>query len=319
MKKVQISCANQTDNINNWVELIEENILPDCSICLDKTKNLDGVKTQCGHHFCSECFWKWCEKSNTCPNCRAELMGIDRKEEFEVRRLIESRDLVIEQIETFNYQIKKSKDEISDFLNIIKDLHIKEKNMNYKLEQLNDEIWERRQTLNDIELYRTNRSKWIKREKHTEKLRYLRCKIEWHKKMKNVFKELQNDSWIEDEEGLKNDLDPYYDEVDISGFGEEMFIEDETGYKVAVHIKCNCSICVDNTLNTCTHDYDLSDEETDSDYSDMPSLEEIPEEDERRDHVSWGRNLIRNNGMSFYSIANFRDYDYSRSSFSLQE
>ena len=40
----------------------------------------------------------------------------------------------------------------------------------------------------------------------------------------NEFKELQNDSWIEDEEGLKNDLDPYYDEVDISGFGEEMFI-----------------------------------------------------------------------------------------------
>jgi hypothetical protein len=313
MKKVFISRGNQTCDTHT-----------DCPICLEQIADSKRVTTNCGHQFHSECFWKWCEKNNTCPNCRTELMGIDRNEEFEVRRLIESRNVVIEQIDLFNYQIKKLKDKITDSERYISNLNIKEKNMNYKLEQLDDEMWERRQTLNDIELYRTNRPKWIKREKHTEKLRYLRCKIEWHKKMKNVFKELQNDSWIEDEEGLKNDLDPYYDEVDISGFGEEMFIEDETGYKVAVCIKCNCSICVDNTLNTCTHDWELSDEETDSDYSDMPSLEEIPEEDERREHVSWGRNLIRNNDIHITSFirnaSNIHlNYDYSRVSFSLQE
>lgn len=45
----------------------------DCSICLEKLKNVTFVSLPCGHGFCSECILLWLERHQSCPMCRAKL------------------------------------------------------------------------------------------------------------------------------------------------------------------------------------------------------------------------------------------------------
>jgi len=44
-----------------------------CSICHNQINKDKSVYTECGHRFCSECFFTWMKENTTCPNCRAQF------------------------------------------------------------------------------------------------------------------------------------------------------------------------------------------------------------------------------------------------------
>lgn len=44
-----------------------------CSICHNQINKDKSVYTECGHRFCSKCFFTWMKENTTCPNCRAQF------------------------------------------------------------------------------------------------------------------------------------------------------------------------------------------------------------------------------------------------------
>ena len=46
-----------------------------CPICLENIKN--RYTTQCNHHFCSVCIFKWLCIHQTCPLCRKKINKIE--------------------------------------------------------------------------------------------------------------------------------------------------------------------------------------------------------------------------------------------------
>ena len=62
-----------------------------CAICNDELTLQNVVNTNCGHQQCKNCFWKWCETSNSCPFCRADMIKRDREKELEMKNMLERR------------------------------------------------------------------------------------------------------------------------------------------------------------------------------------------------------------------------------------
>ena len=46
---------------------------PFCGICYTDLTLDNNVTTDCGHHFCNKCFFRWIEVNATCPSCRAPI------------------------------------------------------------------------------------------------------------------------------------------------------------------------------------------------------------------------------------------------------
>ncbi len=50
-----------------------------CLICSKEYErfenNIKYIKLSCDHDFCEECISKWCNKKNTCPLCRSEIIN----------------------------------------------------------------------------------------------------------------------------------------------------------------------------------------------------------------------------------------------------
>ena len=59
------------------LELLDN--LKKCLICSKEYERLDNnikfIKLTCEHEFCEECISKWCNKKNTCPLCRSEILN----------------------------------------------------------------------------------------------------------------------------------------------------------------------------------------------------------------------------------------------------
>ena len=53
----------------------EENLLNECTICLDKYKKKEKIiELPCNHTFHEQCIKEWFEKdNNSCPNCRENI------------------------------------------------------------------------------------------------------------------------------------------------------------------------------------------------------------------------------------------------------
>jgi hypothetical protein len=62
-----------------------------CAICGEELNMCNVVNMNCGHRNCKTCFWKWCETSNACPFCRDEMINRDRKGELELKKTLERR------------------------------------------------------------------------------------------------------------------------------------------------------------------------------------------------------------------------------------
>lgn len=79
---------NSVDSSDN-LESIETKT---CLICGEEYKKNDEtsikyIKLKCSHDFCEECISKWCNKKNSCPLCRLEILSesnIQSRNEIEV-------------------------------------------------------------------------------------------------------------------------------------------------------------------------------------------------------------------------------------------
>ena len=52
----------------------EENLLNECTICIEKYKKNDKIITlDCDHNFHENCIKEWLNNKNSCPNCRENI------------------------------------------------------------------------------------------------------------------------------------------------------------------------------------------------------------------------------------------------------
>ena len=126
-----------------------------CTICMENIPHNKTVTTRCNHHFCNDCFWKWCSKNNTCPNCRSELMEKNREDELNMKNLIERRDEIIGQVEEYYEQSDRLKRQIrrrQDCYEKISD----------RYNQLENELYELHEEANEVFIYKRNPQKAMK-------------------------------------------------------------------------------------------------------------------------------------------------------------
>jgi hypothetical protein len=58
------------------VQLVEDDSLPyaeSCQICFETPLIRNALKTDCGHHYCRDCFDRWEDCKPNCPTCRSEM------------------------------------------------------------------------------------------------------------------------------------------------------------------------------------------------------------------------------------------------------
>ena len=209
-------------------EKVEREAYDECPVCYGSisVKNTCCMPN-CDHKMCKNCYYNWLDQQekNTCPMCRAEVF--------------KNNDEIITKRETLQHQVN---DLIGNIQNLnwdrrelrksIMRAHKEEQEMRdsvmwleNKYEQLDNEIFDKQQIVDEIREYERHHDIWKKKRKCRLARRIRIGREKWKSNIKNVHKELLEDSWIEDEEGLKEELDPYCDEVDISELN--MFDEPE--------------------------------------------------------------------------------------------
>ena len=256
-----------------------------CSICMENIPDNKMVTTRCNHHFCNDCFWKWCEKNNTCPNCRADLMDKNREQELNMKNLLERRDEIMEQVQEYYEESDKMQDLIDNKLQQYNKLQ-----NNYH--QIEDELYELKDEVKEVRMYRKNPKKAMKMLDKRIKKRGMRIYQEQKIKKKIVLNELlHGDEYYSDTESE-------YDDDFSDGF--DIFKSEESG-EYCASVKCKCEVCsmewsqltdirdASGELPVCRvkkairdewqkengyHNYDLEEGEIDE-YGDMPDLEEI--------------------------------------------
>lgn len=68
VRKKLVLSKNQVDSLEKCVSLIQ------CPICMEETNK--NIKLPCNHVFCTACIEKWlCKNTNTCPNCRINVIA----------------------------------------------------------------------------------------------------------------------------------------------------------------------------------------------------------------------------------------------------
>lgn len=73
-----LKCKFQNNNNNNLKHVIikdlEDNLIKECSICLNEMKIDDKlIILPCKHYYHKECIAEWFKKSKTCPECRIPI------------------------------------------------------------------------------------------------------------------------------------------------------------------------------------------------------------------------------------------------------
>ena len=202
-------------------EKVEREAYDECPVCYGSisVKNTCCMPN-CDHKMCKNCYYNWLDKQekNTCPMCRTEVF--------------KNNDDIITKRETLQHQVN---DLIGNIQNLnwdrrelrksIMQAHKEEQEMRDsvmwledKYDQLEDEIFDKKQIVDEIREYERHHDIWKKKRKR--RLGKLICvgRKKWRTNIKNVHKELfqKKFSWYEDKEGLKEELDSYCDEVDIS-------------------------------------------------------------------------------------------------------
>lgn len=255
-----------------------------CSVCMENIPHNKMVTTRCNHHFCNDCFWKWCEKNNTCPNCRADLMDKNREQELNMKNLLERRDEIMERVQEYYEESDKMQDIIDNKLQLYNKLQ-------NDYHQMEDELYELKDEVKEVRMYRKNPKKAMKMLDKRMKKRGIRIYEEQKIKKKIVLNQLlHGDEYYSDTE---SEYDDFSDGFDI-------FKSEESG-EYCARIKCNCDVCSLNwsqlsdirdasgELPVCRvikavrdewqkengyYNYDLEEGEIDE-FGDMPDLEEI--------------------------------------------
>ena len=200
-------------------EKVETEAYDECPVCYGSisVKNTCCMPN-CDHKMCKNCYYNWLDKQekNSCPMCRAEVFknNDDIRDKREILQH-QGNDLIgkIQNLNWDRQDLRKSimrahKDKDELFEDVMR--------LENKYEQLDDEIFDKQQIVDEIREYERHHDIWKKKRKRRLGKQIRIGREKWRINIKNVHKELLEDSWIEDEEGLKEELDPYCDEVDIS-------------------------------------------------------------------------------------------------------
>lgn len=206
-----------------------------CTICMENIPHNKTVTTRCNHHFCNDCFWKWCSKNNTCPNCRTELMDKNREEELNMKNLLERRDEIIDQVEEYYEESDRLKRLIK------RRQHCYEK-ISDKYNQLENELYELHQEANEVFLYKRNPKKAMKMLDKRIKKRGIRIKREQLIKKKLVLKELLHITSNKAHEAFSINNNSNINDFDDFSDGFYIFNTQETG-EYCTSIKCKCTVC----------------------------------------------------------------------------
>ena len=75
--------------------------MTECCVCSDALTLKTIVNLECGHSFCKDCIWRWTKDKNTCPCCRANILGNTKElqEMQHMRELITHRSQIVRQVE----------------------------------------------------------------------------------------------------------------------------------------------------------------------------------------------------------------------------
>ena len=92
---------------------------PFCGICYTDLTLDNNVTTDCGHHFCNKCFFRWIEVNATCPSCRAP---IDSKTNLTEQQLnLEYTEVYTEytrQLQNYCRQMEKNKNARMEWMEV---------------------------------------------------------------------------------------------------------------------------------------------------------------------------------------------------------
>lgn len=224
----------------------EDESLPTCTITQEKIDYKDCVKTSCGHHFSCEEFWQWTKQSNKCPNCREELIQRDRGEELALKNLLDRRREIREQVRDAYEEYDRVNEKICGRNRVLKgkneelqELKQEEKEAREVNEIIENSIQCNEEILEEMRLYKSNRSQWEKRMKRRERLAIHRGKEIWKKNIKEVHKQMHVNMMLR--QGFRlSEIGwwvPREEEVDFSEIN--MFDVDESTYTIPTTTQAN--------------------------------------------------------------------------------
>ena len=203
-------------------EKVEKEAYDECPVCYGSisVKNTCCMPN-CDHKMCKNCYYNWLDKQekNTCPMCREEVFknNLDIKTKRSVlQHHLDSLESEVADMYHERRHIRKSVRDTQDELAQVDDDVNKLYN---KHDQLRDEIFDKKQILDEIREYERHHDTWKKKRKQRLRKLIRTGKIVWRTNIKNVHKELfqKNFSWYEDELAVREEFKPcFHDEVDIS-------------------------------------------------------------------------------------------------------
>ncbi len=209
-------------------EKVEREAYDECPVCYGSisVKNTCCMPN-CDHKMCKNCYYNWLDQQekNTCPMCRAEVFKNNDEIITKRETLQHQVNVLIGNIHNLNWDRRELRKSMTAMLKEQQEMRDSVMWLEDKYEQLDNEIFDKQQIVDEIREYERHHDIWKKKRKCRLARRIRIGREKWKSNIKNVHKELLEDSWIEDEEGLKEELDPYCDEVDISELN--MFDEPE--------------------------------------------------------------------------------------------
>ena len=202
-------------------EKVEREAYDECPVCYGSisVKNTCCMPN-CDHKMCKNCYYNWLDQQekNTCPMCRAEVFKNNDDIIIKRETLQHQVNDLIGKIQNLNWDRRDLRKSMTAMLKEQQEMRDSVMWLEDKYEQLDNEIFDKQQIVDEIKEYERHHDIWKKKRK-CRLARQIRIGREkWKSNIKNVHKELLK-------EGLKEELDPYCDEVDISELN--MFDEPE--------------------------------------------------------------------------------------------
>ena len=203
-------------------EKVEKEAYDECPVCYGSisVKNTCCMPN-CDHKMCKNCYYNWLDKQekNTCPMCREEVFknNLDIKTKRGV--LQEHLDSLESEVADLYHERRHIRKSIRDTQDELAQVDHDVSKLYDKHDQLRDEIFDKKQILDEIREYERHHDSWKKKRKQRLRKLIRTGRIVWRTNIKNVHKELfqKNFSWLEDELAVREEFKPCSDdEVDIS-------------------------------------------------------------------------------------------------------
>ena len=97
----------------------QTNPLPFCGICYKDLTVVDNVTTNCNHHFCNTCFFRWLEVNATCPSCRTPIDSKTNLTDEQLQReYSEVYSLYEEKLTRYCNQVDRNKEKIVEMYDL---------------------------------------------------------------------------------------------------------------------------------------------------------------------------------------------------------